>query len=459
MKARDYLTEIKPSLIDMGYIIVEDNSYKNAKSKLTFKCIECNETYKRSYMDCEKSKPACKKCKYAATRREIAIKDFESDTKLQLIEMGYEIVDYSNYQNRHTPITFMCKCGREFKRNVTNIATKGTAPLCPHCLVNGRNDYTDIKQKLIDLGYIIISRDEEYKNMTTNISFKCNYCEKEYLRTPKMALRSNYGCTKCIQKKVVGKLLSEQRFNSDEFFELYKNHLIDLEHIEKSIFTYKCEKCNSSIVRKADIIKTTTHKRLCDTCGKRMSGAKKIITTQEKNKYLKHIGSQSICIDETNVGNKDISLFKCSCGAEFKRKWNVVRTYGFHRCNKCSKRQSYGEQLIEKILNARNIYFESEKRFENCRNKYALPFDFYLPHYNLVIEYDGIHHFEDVRYEGQCKQTRFNDEIKDRYCEDSGIRMLRIPYFEKDNIEKIIVDNLYGNTEPSQVEILERCND
>ena len=34
------------------------------------------------------------------------------------------------------------------------------------------------------------------------------------------------------------------------------------------------------------------------------------------------------------------------------------------------------------------------------------------------------------------------DAIKNKYCEDNGINLLRIPYFEKENIDSIIFNRL-----------------
>lgn len=56
-------------------------------------------------------------------------------------------------------------------------------------------------------------------------------------------------------------------------------------------------------------------------------------------------------------------------------------------CQKCSS--SKGELFIWNFLKTNNIKFIEEKRFKECKNKRPLPFDFYLPEYNMCIEYDG----------------------------------------------------------------------
>lgn len=316
----------------------------------------------------------------------------------------------------------------------------------------GKRDYlTDVKLKLIEKGYIIISKDEDYKNMTTDLVFKCNYCREEYKRTPKSALKSHCGCVQCVQKHVTGKKLHEQKIDINAFLLKYESELIDLKHEHHSYFSYKCSKCGSKIKRRAYVIEgAISHRHLCNKCAKGLPSKDKLLTTKEKNEYLKSIGSKTICIEENeNKNNKQRIKFKCSCGEIFYRKWNTVRTNGFDRCNKCSNKQSYGEVIIENILNQYNIEYEREKRFEGCKNKFCFPFDFYLPTFNTLIEFDGQYHYNPIRGEEQLKKTQNNDNIKNNFCKNNNINLLRIPYWKRDNLEEIIIGNLYGNTEPS----------
>lgn len=71
-----------------------------------------------------------------------------------------------------------------------------------------------------------------------------------------------------------------------------------------------------------------------------------------------------------------------------------------------------------------------------------LPFDFYIPEQNILIEYDGQHHFEPIKGWGgeeKFKLTQENDQIKNKYCEEKNIKLLRIPYTDskEDIINKI----------------------
>jgi hypothetical protein len=106
-----------------------------------------------------------------------------------------------------------------------------------------------------------------------------------------------------------------------------------------------------------------------------------------------------------------------------------------HGCIKCN--QSKGEQLVSKLLNENFIIYETQHKFIDCINpktNYKLPFDFYLPDYNLCIEYDGRQHYisnDFFKHEGLDKR-QLRDELKNLYCKEKNIQLIRISY--KENI-------------------------
>lgn len=93
-------------------------------------------------------------------------------------------------------------------------------------------------------------------------------------------------------------------------------------------------------------------------------------------------------------------------------------------------KESYGEKEIRHFLDDNKIPYVNEKRFDDCKNKKRLPFDFYLPEHNICIEYDGKHHYEPIFGEEQLKDTQRNDKIKNDYCVNNNIEMVRIKYGE-----------------------------
>jgi len=107
-------------------------------------------------------------------------------------------------------------------------------------------------------------------------------------------------------------------------------------------------------------------------------------------------------------------------------------------CPHC--RNSKKVLLIKKILNLMNIKFTPEKRFDDCRRKLALPFDFYLPEYKVAIEYDGEQHYypaklwfgDEEKALSRLKYIQENDLIKTNYCLDKNIKLYRIKYTQSE---------------------------
>lgn len=110
---------------------------------------------------------------------------------------------------------------------------------------------------------------------------------------------------------------------------------------------------------------------------------------------------------------------------------------GNRGCPHC--RMSKGERTIKKILDDNNLLYIYEQRFQDCRDIKELPFDFFLPEYNTCIEYDGEQHFISIDKWGgleQLKNIKFKDNIKNEYCLDKNINLIRIKYSE--NIDDVL---------------------
>jgi len=137
-------------------------------------------------------------------------------------------------------------------------------------------------------------------------------------------------------------------------------------------------------------------------------------------------------------------VIKCGlCGGLYTTSFNSYSTDATaqRKCFSCSCRESAGEERIRLFLEFNDIKFVQEYKFCNCCDKKPLPFDFYLPDYNLCIEFDGQHHFEDRGF-GNFELTKQHDKIKNEYCESHDIDLLRIPYWEGSKIEIILKDKL-----------------
>ena len=116
-----------------------------------------------------------------------------------------------------------------------------------------------------------------------------------------------------------------------------------------------------------------------------------------------------------------------------------------------NKRVSKGEKQILIFLSDNNINYIKEKSFDTCLSPKGnkLRFDFYLPDYNLLIEFDGQHHFKPVNKYNRAKrvhqQTILHDSIKNQFVLDNNINLLRIPYNFIDSVDSILTEYIKIN--------------
>lgn len=122
------------------------------------------------------------------------------------------------------------------------------------------------------------------------------------------------------------------------------------------------------------------------------------------------------------------------CGFIWKVKPNNLK-YG-KGCPKCNRKVSKGEQKIASYLDTHKIKYEAQKKVE--LEGHHLTVDFYLPKFDLYIEYNGIQHYESVKFFGgeeKLEKQQELDALKQKYLKD---KLLIISYKDFDNIESIL---------------------
>ena len=139
--------------------------------------------------------------------------------------------------------------------------------------------------------------------------------------------------------------------------------------------------------------------------------------------------------------NKTLLTVMCDKGHVYTTNWCNFKNG--KRCPKCYEETnaSKGVREIEEYLIDNNIEYIREYTFNDCKSKNVLRFDFYLPQYNCCIEFDGQQHFIMVDYFGGFDgfvSTVIRDTIKNIYCKDNNINLIRIPYNKLENIKNIL---------------------
>lgn len=115
---------------------------------------------------------------------------------------------------------------------------------------------------------------------------------------------------------------------------------------------------------------------------------------------------------------------------------------------------SIGELNIQKVLQQYNIQFNTEYQFSDLPNR---RYDFYLPQFNRLIEFDGIQHYKYANTWHQTiqefEQAKQRDVEKNHYAIQHNIPLVRIPYWERDDITlEMILGDQYLITQEVEIE-------
>lgn len=182
----------------------------------------------------------------------------------------------------------------------------------------------------------------------------------------------------------------------------------------------------------------------CQKCGMEISGLKQRTGTEKFIKRANEIHGERYKYNKVKyITAKDKVIISCDDHGDFLQTpdnhINLARG-----CPQC--RMSKGELEIFKFLRRNNIKFEREKSFETCKNPrtgWKLRFDFYIEDYNTLIEFDGLQHESDsTSWEkmSDLDAIKFRDEVKNNWSIENKIKLIRIPYSEKQNINKILME-------------------
>jgi very-short-patch-repair endonuclease len=224
-----------------------------------------------------------------------------------------------------------------------------------------------------------------------------------------------------------------------EYTLLSKEYLNNRQHL---LIRHNCNKCNNNIFERSLYVFQAGKK--CHKCAIINRTKLKTKTTEEFKDDIKRIFNDEMEVIGDYKNNKTkILMYSRKCGHYFEGyPINLLKGCG---CNICTIR-SKGNEKIDSILNELNINHKSEYKFEDCKYKRTLSFDFYLEDYNICIEYDGEQHYSKntFRYGEKFEEQQKRDNIKNNYCKTNNIKLIRIPYTEFDNIENILKENIKG---------------
>lgn len=129
----------------------------------------------------------------------------------------------------------------------------------------------------------------------------------------------------------------------------------------------------------------------------------------------------------------------CDCGRTTDTTLSKLKTGWTRSCGKCNT--SRGEDQIENALKELGVRYSRQESFKDIdeypicyspQTNHILYFDFYLPDYHMCLEFDGPQHFQKVRKFRQTEEElsviQYRDAIKNKWCHDNGIILIRLTY-------------------------------
>lgn len=231
----------------------------------------------------------------------------------------------------------------------------------------------------------------------------------------------------------------ELNMNRDWFIKRAKDKWGD--KYDYSLVEYKdCKKKVKIIYKKTgEIFEQTPHLHLYRAPENIRLAIRK--TTEQFIKEANFVHDFKFSYEKTNyIKNQIKVIITCPIHGDFEQR-PLSHLQG-NGCTNCS--ESKGEKFIAKYLDKNNISYYRQHKFNDCKNIFQLPFDFFIPKYRTCIEFDGKQHYEPADFFGGIEafeKLKINDKIKDDYCEENYINLIRIRY---DQIEKI--DNILNES-------------
>lgn len=121
-------------------------------------------------------------------------------------------------------------------------------------------------------------------------------------------------------------------------------------------------------------------------------------------------------------------------------------------CPECN--ESHGEKRVKKWSGENNLPYDKQYSFDGLVGLGGNPLLYDVPIFydeektqlRLLIEYDGEGHYSEKPFgKKSFQRTQAHDKIKNEYCIKNKILLIRIPYWEFDNIESILDNILITN--------------
>lgn len=344
-----------------------------------------------------------------------------------------DLDDFSKvvYYKSSKKVTICCKKHGDYEISPNSYTSNHRCKICSNNQLTEFEFLQKINEKFPHVKVL-----SKFIDLSTSIEIECTNCGKKRKIIPHKLLNLTFGC-RCLG--------GNEKYTTEEYKSIAKEHnLICLEsYINNSTpILHECLECGYKWkVRPSHIISNQSN---CPQCSLKRECEKRKLSLDEVNNRLLKNERPLICLIYTS-GNKN-SKFEClKCGYRWwARGGSVIRDNS--GCPNCHS--SSNETVISDWLTNHNIEYIREYKFNDCKNKQPLPFDFYIPKYGILIEMQGEQHFRPVKFRKTMSDEEtiewFNyrqrlDNIKSSYAKEMGYTFVEIRFDEdiKDRLKKL----------------------
>lgn len=377
----------------------------------------------------------CQKCGFDASRKK------KCSTKNKFCERANLLYgdkyDYSlvEYINEKTKTNIICPEHGTYSTTPERHLGGVGCPICSGVRLN----HNELLKKFINIhgdkyDYSLVN----YKDYITKVEIIC--LKHGIFKQSPAGHISGKGCPKCaIDFRANKKTYTTESYirmaNNKHNF-IYDYSLVNYEHSQKKIKII-C-KIHGVFEQKPNLHLMGTK---CPLCQRKKCSDNLLSNNTDfiKKAEIVHGNKYDYSLVDYIHSQKKI-VINCLKHGKFKQR-PIAHLMG-RGCPICS--ESKGERCIRNILEKNHIEYVAQKTFNECRGKKnKLPFDFYLPQSNVLIEYNGEQHYTTVKYFGgkeTFERIKWCDEIKKAFAKNNNINLIEIKYDSFDNIENILID-------------------
>lgn len=351
------------------------------------------------------------------------------------------IKHYWNMEKEETMVVFTCdkhiKFGVQEKRLYDIQRQKVACPYCNHSKLKYtyKDDIAEIHPNIEILS--------DYINWDTPILCRCRIDGNEWKARISSLFRSSYMCKEC--RKRVG----NSKRKTLEAFKLEMAQINDSIEIvdDKYLGTHEPIKCKCKIhlieweSRPCNLINKTA---TCPVCAKENM---RDVENLGQDAFIKRVAESNPNVEVVGeyINTKTPIEFKCLIHNHYFYAQPRNFLYrGGKGCPYCS--QSTGETKMINILKGKGFNIQQQYSFDDCRHINKLRFDGYDIDNGIAYEYQGQQHYRPVDFTGQddgraekeYEMTIKRDNIKEEYCRANKIPLIKVPYWELNNMENYI---------------------